>query len=157
MVERAHSTRGTLLRDVAKEALLLFPILDIGPQCSSVSSSSVKTDGTTRLDLWRRGLLDELVIRAKVQARARQRSKTARAARRTTRLIHKQQFARAANLAGNLGIANAIVETLESMRHFSRNKPGFLKRTYWIATDRQPLLTRTHRMSALHRKPSGLV
>ncbi len=66
------------------------------------------------------GFLDDLALCAKVQARARpshHRSKTARATRTATKLIHKQQFALVANLAGNLGIADATANTLESLRH----------------------------------------
>ncbi len=44
LLERAHSTRGVLLRDAAQEALLLFPTLVLGPQRPGVSSSSVKAE-----------------------------------------------------------------------------------------------------------------
>ena len=57
----------------------------------------------------------ELAARATTHARLRSsasRNKTARAARRATRLIHKNQFSRAANLAGGLGIADATPNTL---------------------------------------------
>ena len=43
LVARAHSTRGSLLRDAVQEALLLFTTLVLGPQSTGVSSSSVKT------------------------------------------------------------------------------------------------------------------
>jgi hypothetical protein len=32
LLKRAHSSRGTLLRDAPQEALLLFPTLVLGPQ-----------------------------------------------------------------------------------------------------------------------------
>jgi len=40
LLERAHSTRGVLLRDAAHVALLLFPTLILGPQRPSASSST---------------------------------------------------------------------------------------------------------------------
>ena len=98
----------------------MFPTLVLGPQSPGTSSSNVKTEVITRLDLWRRGLLDELDLRSKVQARARstiQPSKTARAARRAARLIYKHQFTGAADLSGSLGIADATPDTSESLRH----------------------------------------
>ena len=69
----------------------------------------MKTEIIVPLDLWRRGLLGELALRGKVQARARplaQRSKTAKAAMRVARIIHKQPITRAANLAGSLGVTD---------------------------------------------------
>jgi hypothetical protein len=80
----------------------------------------VKAEVTARLDLWRRGFLDELALRAKVQARDRltvQCSRTARATRRVNRLIHKQKLVHAASLAGSLGIADITPDTLEPLRH----------------------------------------
>ncbi len=71
LVERAHSTCGTLLRDAAHETLLVFPTLVLRPQCRGASSSSVKTEVTARLDLLRGGLFVDLALCAKVQARAR--------------------------------------------------------------------------------------
>ena len=94
--ERAHSTRGTLLRDATQEALLVFPTLVFGPQRPGATSSSVKMEVNARLDPWHRGLLDDLVIRDKAQARARpssHKSKTARDTRRVVRFIHKHQIA----------------------------------------------------------------
>jgi hypothetical protein len=118
LLERAHSTRGVLLRDAPQEALLLFPTLVLGPQRHGASSSSVKSEITARFDLWRRGLIPELTARAKAQAQLRpqgNRRKSARAARRAARLIRKNQFSRAANLAGSLGIADATLDTLHSL------------------------------------------
>jgi len=118
LLERAHSTRGVLLRDDAQEALFLFPTLVLGPQRPGASSSSVRAETTARLDLWHRGLIPELTARAKAQAKLRQhpnRSKSARAARRAPRLIHKNQFSRAANLAGSQGIADATPDTLHAL------------------------------------------
>jgi hypothetical protein len=59
LLERAHSTRGVLLRDAAQEALLLFPTSVLGPQRPVASSSSVKAEMIARLDLWRRGHIPE--------------------------------------------------------------------------------------------------
>ena len=98
----------------------MFPTLVLGPQRSRAASSSVKTEISARLDLWRRGHLDKLALRAKAQGRARplhQRSKTTRAAMRDARLIHKQQFARVTNLDGSLSIADATKDALKSLRH----------------------------------------
>ena len=127
LVERAHFPRGTLFRDAAMEALFLFPTLILCPQTPGASSSSVNIAVSARLELWRRGLLNEVDLRAKVQAHAcpsAQRSKTARAARRAARLIHNQQFAKVANLAGSLGIADAIEDTLKSLCHLFPRPAG---------------------------------
>ncbi len=53
-----------------------------------------------------------------------QRNKTATAAGRAVILIHKQHIARDANLNDSLGIANAIAETLESLRHLFPQSVG---------------------------------
>ncbi len=93
LVDRAHATRRTLLRDVAQEALLLFPTLVLGPQCHGATFSCVKTEVNVRLSPWRRRLLDELALHAKAQANARpshRSNKTYRAARGAANLIHKQ-------------------------------------------------------------------
>jgi hypothetical protein len=60
LLTNAHSSRGTILRDAAQETLLIFPTLILGPPRLGASSSSVKTEVTARLDLWRRGELLEL-------------------------------------------------------------------------------------------------
>ena len=65
LFEKDHSAPGSLLRDAAQEALLLFPIRVLGPQRLGTSSSSVKSEVASRLDLWRRGELLELAMRAK--------------------------------------------------------------------------------------------
>ena len=114
-----HSTRGVALRDVVLEALLLFPTLVLGPRRLGASSSSVRTEVAARLDLWRREDLYKLAKRAKALASQRplvKRNKSAQAARRATRLMRKKQFARAASLASNLGVADATEDTLESLR-----------------------------------------
>jgi len=98
--------------------LLLFPTLVLGPQRPGASSSSVKSEIPARLDLWRRGLIPEVTARAKAQAQLRSqenRIKFARATRRAARLIRKNQFSRAANLAGSLGIADATPDTLRAL------------------------------------------
>ena len=118
LLERAHSTRGVLLRDAAQEALLLFPTLVLGPQRLGASSSSVKAEIIARLDLWRRGHIPELTTGAKAQARLRPtitRSKSARAARRVACLIHENQTSWAASLAGSMGIADATLDTLNAL------------------------------------------
>ena len=56
LFHRSHSTRGQVLRDAAREALLLFPTYVLGPQRPGASSSAM-TEVVVRLDLWRR---DEL-------------------------------------------------------------------------------------------------
>ena len=97
---------------------MLFPTLVLGPQRPGALSSSVKAGISARLDLWRRGRILELTAKAKAQARHRPiatRSKSARAARRGARLIHKQQFSRVANLADSLGIADATPDTLHAL------------------------------------------
>ena len=52
------------------EALLLLPSLVLGPEKPGASSSRVKIEVSAKLDLWRRGLLDGLALRDKVQASA---------------------------------------------------------------------------------------
>jgi hypothetical protein len=92
--------------------------LVLGPQRLGASSSSGKAEVTARLDLWRRGRNPELVTRAKSKASLRpsaSRSKTTRAARRATRLIHENQFSRAANIVGSLGIVDATPDTLHAL------------------------------------------
>jgi hypothetical protein len=69
-----------------------------------------------RLYLWNKGLLDELVSRAKARIRPPSgRSKSHRAARRAAQLIKKNQFARAAQLAGSLGVAEANEDTIRGI------------------------------------------
>jgi hypothetical protein len=51
LLKRSHSTRGNFLLDAAHEALLLFPILVLGPQRPGASSSCVKIEVAGRLDL----------------------------------------------------------------------------------------------------------
>ena len=102
LLTRAFSTRGVTLRDAALEALLLFPNLELGPQRPRASSSSVKTEIAARLYMWRRGCLHELAMRTKALACQRpsvKRNKSARAARRTAKLIRKNQFTIAVSLA----------------------------------------------------------
>ena len=80
----------------------------------------MKAKVNVRMDLWHRVLLEEFALRSKVQSHSHptnQRSKIARAARRAARLIYKQQFARAASLADNLGVVDVTSDTLESLRH----------------------------------------
>jgi hypothetical protein len=43
LFKKAHSTRASLLRDAAQEALLFFPTLVLGPQRPNVSSSIAKS------------------------------------------------------------------------------------------------------------------
>jgi hypothetical protein len=68
LVIRARTTRGELLRNEAQEALLFFPTSVLGPQRPGASSSSVKAEVNSRLDLWRRGHIDEQAKRAKAMA-----------------------------------------------------------------------------------------
>jgi len=64
LLSRTHYTRRAALRDAAQETLLLFPALALGPQGPGASSSSVRIEVASRLDLWRRGDLHELARRA---------------------------------------------------------------------------------------------
>ena len=119
LLSRAHSTQGFVLRDATVETLLLFPTLVLGPRRPGASSSSVRIDVVTMLDLWRRGDLHELARRAKALACQRpppKRIKSARAARRAARLTRKNRFARSASLAGILRVANATEDTLASLK-----------------------------------------
>jgi len=50
---KAHLTRGSIIRDAAQEALLVFPTLILEPQRPRTSSSNVKIEVAARQDLWR--------------------------------------------------------------------------------------------------------
>ena len=106
-----HSTRGTVFRDVAYEALFLFPALVLGPKRPRASSCGVKTEVATRFDLLRQGELLDLVQRAKALAGQRPTTRlntTTRAVRRRARLIQKNQFTRATSMAKSLGVVELV-------------------------------------------------
>ena len=94
----------------------MFPTLVLGPQKPGASSSAVKAEIASRLDLWNRGQLDVLAARAKANTRIPSgRSKSQRVARRAAQLLRKNQFARAAALAGSLGVADATPDTIAAI------------------------------------------
>jgi hypothetical protein len=62
---KVADTRGEILREAAWDALFLFRTLVLGPQKPGASSSSVKAEITTRLDLWNKGKLNALAARAR--------------------------------------------------------------------------------------------
>jgi len=51
LYNKAADIRGEVLREAAWDALFLFPTLVVGPQKPGASSSAVKTEVATRLDL----------------------------------------------------------------------------------------------------------
>jgi hypothetical protein len=116
LMNKAADVRGVELREAAWDALFLFPTLVLGPQKPGASTTAVKAEMAARLDLWNRGDLDTLSHRARSAVRpASGRSKAQRAARRAAQLIRKNQFSRAAALAGSLGVAEATAETLKAI------------------------------------------
>ena len=67
-----------------------------------------------RLDLWNIGALEDLTGRAQASKRLPSgRSKTQRAAKKIAQLLRKNECARAAHLAGNLGVAKANEDTIK--------------------------------------------
>jgi hypothetical protein len=118
LLNKAADVRGEVLREAAWDALFLFPTLVLGPQKPGASTTAVKAEMTIRLDLWNKGELDILAARAKAASRPPSgRSKSQRAARRAAQLLKKNQFARAAALAGSLGVADATEDTLKAIPH----------------------------------------
>ena len=126
LFNKAADTRGENLREAAWDALFLFPTLVLGPQKPGASSSSVRAEIASRLDLWSRGQLDVLATRARANIRPPSgRSKSQRAARRAAQLLRKNQFARAAALAGSLGVADATPDTIAGIPPLFPN-PGIV-------------------------------
>jgi hypothetical protein len=113
LLNKATITRGEVLRETAWDALFLFSTLVLGPHKPGAASSTVKTEVAARLDLWNKGKFEKLSIRAK-NAKA-DKSKSHRAAKRAARLLHKNQFANATQLAGSLGIAEAHEDTIKGI------------------------------------------
>ena len=98
----------------------------MGPHRPGAASSAVKSETEARVDLWQRGKLRELAERAraaKLQHPHGTRSKKAKAARRAAALLRHNQFARAAGLADNKGIADASLDTLDAIPELFK-EPG---------------------------------
>jgi hypothetical protein len=113
LCDKAADTRGEVLREAAWDALFLFPTLVLGPHKFVISSSVVKTEVAARLDLWNKDLLDVFADKAKANIRPPSgRSKMQRATRRAAQLLRKNQFSRAASLAGSLGVVDATEDTI---------------------------------------------
>jgi hypothetical protein len=71
LFNKAVDIRGEVLREAVWDALFLFPTLVLGPQIPGASSTTVRSEIETRLDLWNKGQLDTLVARAKSAIRPR--------------------------------------------------------------------------------------
>jgi hypothetical protein len=129
LFSEAKTTKEVFLRKATWDIVLLLSTLALDPQRLDATSSAVKAEGITRLDLRQLGHLDELASIAKVHAHARpspRRSRAQRAARRATRTIHKKKNSIAASLAASLGVAEDTTDTLHFLEsQFPKPKEVF--------------------------------